>query len=96
MGERDWLYELLEGLRQDQREQAAQFRLDMNTGLSSVRDELRLQNGRVRETENRLTKIEVERQEEDKQAVKRGMFTALLASSGLTVVIKLAERLFSK
>lgn len=96
MAERDWLYEMLDGLRKDQREQATQFRLEMNAGLEGMRGELRVQNGRVRQTEDRLTVIETERREEDKQAVKRGVFTGLVASTGLTVVIKLAERLFAR
>lgn len=96
MAERDWLYEMLEGMRQDQRDSLAQMRIDMNKGFDQMRDEMQIQNGRVRKSEDRLTIIETQRTEEDKQAVKRGVWAGLVASAGLTGVLKVLESVFHR
>lgn len=96
MPERDWLYEMLEGLRRDQREQSAALRVEMSHGFEQLRDEMQIQNGRVRKSEERLTIIETERAGEERLAVKRGAAIALLASAGLTGLVELAKGLFRR
>lgn len=91
MAEQDHLYNMVEGIRNDQREQFAQMRAEVNAALERIRDEMAIQNGRVRTSENRLTVIETSRTAEDKQAMKTGAWTALVASAGLTGLIEVVK-----
>lgn len=96
MPERDWLYEMLEGMRQDQRDGLAQLRLDMNKGFDQLWGEAKIQNGRVRTSEERLTVIETERRQEDKLAAKRGAVAGIVASAGLAGLIEAIKAYVSK
>lgn len=101
--EGDWILRLLEGIREDNRatlvqlrSDMSQMRSDMNDGFERMRDEMQIQNGRVRKSEERILVIETERKEEDKQAVKRGVWTGIVASAGLTGILEIAKSIFHR
>ena len=89
-----WIFEALERLRADMNAQHVRMRDDMNAGLSNIRAELQVQNGRVQKTETRLTVIETEREGEKSQALKRGTWAGLLAAGGVTLGVEWVKRMW--
>jgi hypothetical protein len=85
------IIQLFDNVSQQIQENHTRLRADMTTGLREVRDEMRLQNGRVRAVEQKLTVIETERAAEEKQALKKATWVGMLAAALVQTLMKLIE-----
>lgn len=94
MAEQDWLLKMLENIQRDHKESIATLRLEMKGDFDDVKGLLREQNGRVGRVETRVTIIETERGQEDKQALKRGGAVAVAASAALTGIVEIVKAVF--
>ena len=84
----DWLWNELNSLRGEIKDQHQRLRADMNGGFDRLRTEMQFQNGRVSQNDTRITIIETQRAEEAKVIIKRSAWASLLAATGLTGVVE--------
>ena len=92
----DWLLKMLEHIQRDHKESIAELRLDMGRDFNDVKSLLREQNGRVGRAETRLTIIETERAQEDKQAMRKGTLWGGIAAAGFTAMLEAVKAIWHK
>lgn len=92
----DWLLKMLETIQRDHKESIAELRLEMKGDFDDVKGLLREQNGRIGRAETRLTVIETERTQEDKQAMKKGTLWGGISAAGVTGLIEALRAFLSK
>lgn len=83
-----WLYQAIQDLRAEVRDGHTRMRTDMNAGFDKLDHQIRIQNGRVNDTEDRLLVIETERKAEAAEAIKKGTLAGMLGAGGLAGVIE--------
>lgn len=71
--------------------QFAELRGEMRQGFVAIRDEMRVQNGRVSKGENRLTVIETERAIEARTALRRSTWAGIIAGALVSGLIKAVD-----
>ncbi len=90
----DWLLKMLENIQRDHKESLAEIRLDIKGDLDDIKTLLREQNGRIGRAETRITVIETERAQEDKQAMRKGTTWGVISAAGITGLFKAVEAFF--
>lgn len=93
--ETEWLFQRLNDLENQMRDQHQRLRSDMNAGFTRVTHEIGERvsplERRAEDHSGRLLTIEVERRAEAQQALKRGTWAGVLAGAGITGVFKVLE-----
>lgn len=93
--ETDWLFQRLNDLEGQMREQHQRLRSDMNGGFLKLAHEIGERvsplERRAEDHSGRLLTIEVERRSEAAQSVKRGALAGILAATGLQAMMKVLE-----
>lgn len=90
-----WLAQAIQDLRGEVREGHHRLRADMNAGFEKLDTQIRIQNGRVNDAEDRLLVIETERRGEASEAIKKGTLAGLLGAGGLTGILEAIRRLWA-
>lgn len=94
--ETDWLFNRMNALEEQMREQHQRLRSDMNAGFEKVSHDLRQtvisMTPTCRAHGERLLVIETERGIEKSQALKRGTWAGLAAASGFTILWEVIKR----
>lgn len=93
--ETDWLFQRLNSLEDQMRDQHQRLRSDMNAGFAKLSHEVgeRVQplERRAEDHSGRIIVIETERRAEAAAAVKKGALAGILAASGLQAAMKVLE-----
>lgn len=93
--ETDWLFQRLNALEDQMREQHQRLRSDMNAGFMKVAHEISERvspiERRAEDHSGRLIVIETERRAEAAQSMKRGAWAGILAATGLQACLKMFE-----
>ena len=93
--ETDWLFQRLNTLEDQMREQHQRLRSDMNAGFMQVTHEVRVgfvsTDERLKDHGDRILVIETTRMMERREAGKRGTWAGIAAASGLTVIWELLK-----
>lgn len=85
------ILQLFDNVSQQIQDSHTRLRADLTSELRELRSEVRQQNGRISANETRLTKIETQRESEEKQAVKKATWVAMLSAAIIQVMTKLVE-----
>lgn len=93
--ETDWMWNQLNAMRDDMKEQHQRLRSDMHAGFDKLSHEIRERvnplERRAEDHSGRLIVIETERRSEAAQALKRGTWAGLLAAVGFQALMKVIE-----
>lgn len=91
-----WILDQFKALRSDMQSENQRVREEVRYGFVQLREEMRIQNGRVNVNTERLTVLETQHEMEERASVKRGAMAGILASIGLTALVKFAESLWHR
>ena len=90
----DWLFNELSMLKDETKERHERLRGDMKSGFDLLVVKLDQHAKDDAAVEKRVTIIETQRTDEEKQAVRRGTWAGILAAAGLTGALKAIEHLW--
>lgn len=76
-----WLFDQLNSMREESKDQHQRIRSDMNAGFDKLRDELRGHHSQLDAIDKRVMKIEIQR-EDEQQAVARRQWGVPLVLTG--------------
>jgi hypothetical protein len=90
-----WVMSLMQGIRTEMATQHAEMRKEVADGFTALRGEMRVQNGRVAKSEERLTAIETamatERRMEDRASGHRWPMAAVLVGALAGFVLQIIK-----
>lgn len=81
----------IENLRELVTEQHGRLRSDMSAGFADVRTAFSAHEKEDRAVEKRVTTIEIERQAEEKQSMKRASWVSLIMAGAVTAVVEIIK-----
>lgn len=89
-----WLFEALETIRTEQRDQHQRLRSDLTAGKDVLREDFKEIALKVDQIGKDVLTLQVQRDMEERQSVKRSTAVAVVVSAMLTGLFKMVEILF--